>query len=96
VVITMLADDAVVEAAVFGEDGILAALKPGGIHISMSTISVALAERLALAHVDQGQGYISAPVFGRPDAAAAAKLFVVVAGPPDLVNSCRPLFDALG
>ncbi len=96
VVITMLADDTVVEAAVFGEDGILAALKPAGIHISMSTISVALAERLVLAHADQGQGYISAPVFGRPDAAAAAKLFVVAAGPPDLVKSCRPLFDALG
>jgi 3-hydroxyisobutyrate dehydrogenase-like beta-hydroxyacid dehydrogenase len=96
VVITMLADDGVVEAAVFGDDGILAALKPGGIHISMSTISVALAERLAEAHADKGQGYVSAPVFGRPDAAAAAKLFVVAAGPPDLVGSCRPLFDALG
>jgi 3-hydroxyisobutyrate dehydrogenase-like beta-hydroxyacid dehydrogenase len=96
VVITMLADDAAVEAAVFGEDGILAALKPGGIHISMSTISVALAERLARAHADQGQGYLSAPVFGRPDAAAAAKLFVVAAGPSELVRFCRPLFDALG
>jgi 3-hydroxyisobutyrate dehydrogenase-like beta-hydroxyacid dehydrogenase len=96
VVITMLTDDAVVEAAVFGQDGILAALKPGGIHISMSTISVALAERLARAHADQGQGYLSAPVFGRPDAAAAAKLFVVAAGPSELVRSCRPLFDALG
>lgn len=96
VVITMLADDAVVEAVVFGEDGILAALKPGGIHISMSTISVALAERLARAHADQGQGYLSAPVFGRPDAAAAAKLFVVAAGPSELVRSCQPLFDALG
>lgn len=96
VVITMLADDAVVEAVVFGKDGILAALKPGGIHISMSTISVALAERLARAHADQGQGYLSAPVFGRPDAAAAAKLFVVAAGPSELVRSCQPLFDALG
>ena len=96
VVITMLADDSVVEAAVFGEDGILAALKPGGIHVSMSTISVALAERLAKAHADQGQGYVSAPVFGRPDAAAAAKLFVVAAGPSELVETCRPLFEALG
>jgi 3-hydroxyisobutyrate dehydrogenase-like beta-hydroxyacid dehydrogenase len=96
VVITMLADDAVVEAAVFDEDGILAALEPGSIHISMSTISVALAERLARAHADQGQGYLSAPVFGRPDAAAAAKLFIVAAGPPELVQACRPLFDVLG
>src|SRR5680860_450848 len=64
-VITMLADDAAVEAAVFGPDGILDALAPGAIHISMSTISLALAERLAEAHAKSNQRFVSAPVFGR-------------------------------
>jgi len=95
-VITMLADDAAVEAAVFGEDGMLEALRPGAIHISMSTISVALAARLAEAHAARGQVYVSAPVFGRPDAAAAGKLFVVAAGPAAAIATCQPVFDVLG
>ncbi len=96
VVITMLADDAAVEAVVFGSYGVLAGLKPGAIHISMSTISVALAERLAAAHRGAGQGFVSAPVFGRPEAAAAAKLFIVAAGEPQAVQFCQALFDVLG
>jgi 3-hydroxyisobutyrate dehydrogenase-like beta-hydroxyacid dehydrogenase len=96
VVITMLVDDRAVEAVVFGPDGILEALPRGSIHLSMSTISVALAERLAAAHREKGQAFVSAPVFGRPDAAAAGKLFIVAAGKPDAVSRCRPLFDVLG
>ncbi len=96
VVITMLADDAAVEAAVFGEDGILAALPEGSTHISMSTISVALAKRLAAAHAGAGQEFVSAPVFGRPDAAAAGKLFIVAAGPAEVLDLCQSLFETLG
>ena len=72
VVITMLADDVAVEEVVFGADGVLAGLKTLSIHISMSTISVALAERLASAHQAAGQRFVAAPVFGRPEAAARA------------------------
>ena len=92
----MLADDHAVEQVVFDEGGILDSLAPGAIHVSMSTISVALAERLAAAHRDKGQEFVAAPVFGRPDAAAAAKLFIVTAGKPEAVATCQPLFDALG
>ena len=95
-IITMLADDAAVEASVFGPGGILEVLPPEATHISMSTISVALSERLAAAHAERGQSYLSAPVFGRPEAAAAAKLFIVVAGPPETVTKCQPIFDLLG
>jgi len=80
VVITMLADDPAVEEVVLGADGVLAGLKRGSIHISMSTISVALAERLASEHQAAGQRFVAAPVFGRPEAAAASKLFIVAAG----------------
>jgi 3-hydroxyisobutyrate dehydrogenase-like beta-hydroxyacid dehydrogenase len=96
VVITMLANDEVVDAAVFGGEGILENLSPGAIHISMSTISVALAERLAKAHAKKGQRFVSAPVFGRPDVAAAGKLFIVAAGAPEVLAACQPVFDAIG
>jgi 3-hydroxyisobutyrate dehydrogenase-like beta-hydroxyacid dehydrogenase len=96
VVITMLADDAAVEEVVLGADGVLSGLKPGCIHISMSTISVALAERLASVHGEAGQRFVAAPVFGRPDAAAAGELFIVTAGEAKTVQACQPLFDAIG
>jgi len=96
VVITMLADDAAVEAAVFDADGILGALSSGAVHVSMSTISVALSQRLAAAHAKAGQTYVAAPVFGRPEAAAAAKLFIAAAGPAKAIATCQPLFDAIG
>ena len=95
-VITMLADDGALEGVVFAENGMLRSMRTGAIHISMSTISVALSERLAAAHANAGQRFVAAPVFGRPEAAAAAKLFIVVAGPPDVVDACRPLLEAMG
>ena len=95
VVVTMLANDEAVEAVTFGRDGILASLATGATHVSSSTISVALAERLTAAHADAGQGFVAAPVFGRPEAAAAAKLFVVAAGAPAAVQVISPLFEAI-
>lgn len=95
-VVTMLADDQAVEAVVRGDDGILAGLKPGAVHVSMSTISMALSKRLAAAHAEVGQHYVAAPVFGRPEAAAAAKLFIVAAGGADAIKTVMPLFDAAG
>jgi 3-hydroxyisobutyrate dehydrogenase-like beta-hydroxyacid dehydrogenase len=95
-VITMLADDAAVEDAVLGPGRVLQSLPAGAVHISMSTISIALSRRLVSAHREKQQHYLAAPVFGRPDAAAAAKLFIVVAGSTDQVERCRPLFDAMG
>jgi len=75
-VLTMLADDAAVEGVVFGEGGVLKSLARGGVHVSLSTISVALSDRLAAEHARAGQEYIAAPVFGRPEAAEAGKLAV--------------------
>ncbi len=94
-VLTMLADDAALEATVFGPAGIAAGLPPGGLHISLSTIGVALAERLAAAHEERGQHYLAAPVFGRPEAAAAAKLFVVAAGAAPAYDRALPLLETL-
>ena len=95
-VITMMADDAAVRSAVLDPEGVLETLAPGGIHISMSTISVALSKHLAAEHAKRGQHYVAAPVFGRPEAAAAAKLFIVAAGEASALERCQPIFDALG
>jgi 3-hydroxyisobutyrate dehydrogenase-like beta-hydroxyacid dehydrogenase len=95
-VITMLADDEAASAIALGGDGLIACLPKGAIHVSMSSISVALSQRLARAHAQAGQRYIAAPVFGRPAMAAAAKLFIVVAGDAAAIEACQPLFRAMG
>lgn len=96
VVVSMLADDPATEAVTFGDAGIVASLRAGAIHLSSSTISVALAERLTEAHAEAGQRFVMAPVFGRPAAAAAGQLFVVAAGADDAVRDVGPVFDAIG
>ena len=95
-VITMLADDGAAYSVAFGPGGVLTHLRKGAIHVSMSTISVALSKHLAEAHAQAGQRYIAAPVFGRPDMAAAARLYIVVAGDPATIDACQPLFRAMG
>jgi 3-hydroxyisobutyrate dehydrogenase-like beta-hydroxyacid dehydrogenase len=92
-IVTMLAEDQAVEQAA---QGFLGTLARGAIHIGMSTISVACSRRLAEQHAAHGQVYVAAPVFGRPEAAAGGKLWIVAAGPAESVVRCQPVFDALG
>lgn len=94
--ITMLANDAAVESVVLGPEGVLSSLPQGSVHISSSTISVPLSRRLSQEHMNHGQRYVAAPVFGRPEAAAAAELVVVAGGEPDAVEAARPLLTAIG
>jgi 3-hydroxyisobutyrate dehydrogenase-like beta-hydroxyacid dehydrogenase len=94
--ITMLADDAAVESAVLGDGGALGALGPRGVHISMSTISPDLSNRLGRAHQQAKERYVAAPVVGRPKAAEEGELVLVVAGSPDAVTDMKPVFDAVG
>ena len=95
-VVTMLADDEAASEIVFGEEGMLARLPRGAVHISMSTISVSLSDRLAEAHQSAGHAFVAAPVFGRPEAAAAAKLFILAAGRESVLRRVEPLFDSMG
>jgi|SRR5579859_495830 len=95
-VLTMLADDAALESVVFSDDGIVKSLTRGCVHISFSTISVALSDRLAAEHLRAEQEFVAAPVFGRPEAAEAGKLAIVAAGPKAAVERCKPLWDAMG
>ncbi len=95
-VFSMLANDAAVEDTTYGADGLLAHLEPHAVHISCSTISVALAEKLALAHAEKRQHFVSSPVFGRPDAAAAGKLFLVLGGNAKVIARLQAVFDDLG
>ena len=95
-VITMLADDAALEDVVMGVDTIAHRLGPGGIHISMSTIAPATSRKLAQYHAENGSIYVAAPVFGRPDAAAAKRLWICTSGPRDAKNKIAPILDTMG
>jgi 3-hydroxyisobutyrate dehydrogenase-like beta-hydroxyacid dehydrogenase len=90
----MLANDDAVEAVTFGDGGILASLGRGATHVSSSTISVPLSERMTAAHAEAGQQFVAAPVFGRPEAAQAAKLFVVAAGDRATLEAISGVLDA--
>jgi 3-hydroxyisobutyrate dehydrogenase-like beta-hydroxyacid dehydrogenase len=96
IAVTMLADDHAVASAVLGAGGVVENLARGAIHISMSTISVALSQQLAAEHHKHGQHYVAAPVFGRPEAAMAAKLFIAAAGDAAALARCEPVFNAIG
>jgi 3-hydroxyisobutyrate dehydrogenase-like beta-hydroxyacid dehydrogenase len=96
IVISMVADDAALEAVTLGEDGLLAGLVPAGVHLSMSTVSPAIARRMKKLHADHGCSYLAAPVFGRPEAAASQKLWICLAGEPAARERVRPLLQVLG
>ncbi len=95
-IITMLANDEAVSGVAFGDGGIIANLPAGAMHVSSSTISVALSEKLTAAHAKADQRFVAAPVFGRPEAAAKKLLFILAAGEDNAVKAAQPLFEALG
>lgn len=92
-VITMLFDDAANEEVIFGANGLMDALSPGALHISCSTISVELSERLTQEHARHKHEFVAAPVFGRPNVAEQGKLWVVGAGAEHAVAKARPLLE---
>lgn len=94
VVHSMLANDQAVRE-VFLDGGLLDAMESGSVHVNHATISVALARTLIAEHERRGLAYVAAPVFGRPDVAAAAKLQMLVAGPSAAIERVRPLLQAM-
>lgn len=96
IVITMLANDAAVEEVTCGKHGFLDHLGDGGIHLSMSTIGPATAACLAALHSQRHSTYLGAPVLGRPEAAAAGKLWIMLAGPAGAKERAQPVVRALG
>jgi 3-hydroxyisobutyrate dehydrogenase-like beta-hydroxyacid dehydrogenase len=96
VVFSMLADDAALESVLEGDDGLIAGLGRGALHVSLSTIAIATAERCVERHRAADQRFLSAPVFGRPEAAAAAKLFIVAAGERSDFERIEPLLAVIG
>lgn len=95
IVVSVVWDDAALESIVMGE-GFLEQLGPDGIHLSMSTVSPATAQKLAAAHAERGSSYVEAPVFGRHEAAVARKLWICLAGPSASKERVRPLLEATG
>ena len=96
IVVTMLTNDAAVQEVTFGGSGFGAALGVGGIHVSMSTIAPDTSRRLAALHDAQRSSYVAAPVFGKPDAAAAQKLWIAASGPAEAKTRVQPVLNAIG
>jgi 3-hydroxyisobutyrate dehydrogenase-like beta-hydroxyacid dehydrogenase len=95
VVCSMLADDEAIREIILGQR-LLESAPPGTVHVNMATISVRFAEELTAEHRRHGVQYVSAPVFGRPDAAAAGKLNIVAAGDAAAIDRAQPLLDVIG
>ena len=95
IVLSMIANDAALESVTLGAGGILERLGPGGVHISMSTVSLATATRMAELHQQHGCTYLAAPVFGRPEAAASGQLWICVAGASAAKERAQPILSAL-
>jgi 3-hydroxyisobutyrate dehydrogenase-like beta-hydroxyacid dehydrogenase len=95
IVVTMVSDDAALEAVAFRADGLLSRLGDG-VHLSMSTIAPRTARRLASLHQERGARYVASPVFGKPEVAAAAKLWIVTSGDATARARVRPLQEAMG
>lgn len=93
VITSLMGDDSVLEN-VEGENGILAGLKPGAIHMGVSTISPQCSSRLAELHAEHGSHYVAAPVLGRPDVANAGELVSFLAGDMDVIEQCKPVLAA--
>jgi 3-hydroxyisobutyrate dehydrogenase-like beta-hydroxyacid dehydrogenase len=100
VVISMVSDDAAAHEIIFGNGssgrGLAVGLKPGALHLSMSTISPGMSSTIAAEHMGHRQHYVAAPVFGNPDAAKARELYVIAAGKPDQIERAKPILDLLG
>ena len=94
-VVTMLFDDQANEEVIFGPNGLMDALSPGALHISCSTISVALSERLTEEHARRGHEFVAAPVFGRPEIAEQGRLWIVAAGSEEAVKRARPVLEPM-
>ena len=96
VVITMLSDDRALDSVLRADDGLLAGLEAGAIHMAMGTHSVDAMRAVTAAHAAAGQVFVASPVMGRPEAVIAGQLGMIPAGPVDAVATCGPLFEAIG
>jgi len=96
IVISILTDDEALRESAVGDHGILKTLQPNAVHISMSTILPETSEKLTQLHEQAGSYYLAAPVFGRPDAARARKLWVCVSGKQQAKDIAKPVLDSLG
>jgi 3-hydroxyisobutyrate dehydrogenase-like beta-hydroxyacid dehydrogenase len=96
IVFTMLSDDNALEQVAIGDNGLVKALGAGGIHVSLSTVSPAASRRVAEHHKAFGISYLAAPVFGRPEAAAARMLWICLSGAQTAKARVEPILKTLG
>lgn len=95
-VISMILDDAALEAVALAHDGILAGAAPGAIYADMSTVSPMASRKVAAAAEAAGIAYLRAKVSGSVKPATEGKLTVFASGPRPAYDACERVFAALG
>ncbi len=96
VIITMVPDTPNVEAVLFGENGVAAALSPGQVVVDMSSISPVATKDFAKRIAALGAHYLDAPVSGGEVGAKAASLTIMVGGDEAVFARVKPLFEKMG
>eukprot|EP00741_Cyanophora_paradoxa_P001359 tig00000480_g1315.t1 len=96
IIFTCVADDKALEEVAWSERGFLSSVQRGALVVEMSFVSVDVINRLQAALAEKGASLLTAAVFGRPEAAAAAKLTIVAGGAAGDLERARPLLERLG
>ncbi len=95
VIMYCFSDDTAVEAAVFGENGVLEGVHSGQIAVNMTTVYPALSLREAQAYAQRGVEFLDAPVFGSKGEVQAGGLWIVVGGKREIFDRVRPILEVL-
>jgi 3-hydroxyisobutyrate dehydrogenase-like beta-hydroxyacid dehydrogenase len=96
IVFSIVSDDTAVKSICTGEQGLVANLAPGSIHVNISTILPATAAEIAVMHEQYGLHYLAAPIFGRPEVVAARKANFVISGKEEIRKQIEPLLKDAG
>ena len=95
IVITMVTDSTASEEVICGTGGVLEGARPGVILIDMSSIAPEMSRSIAARALARGIPMLDAPVTGAPRVAAEGKLGIMVGGPREIFEACRPVFEKL-
>lgn len=95
VVITMLPGPDEVEAVVTGDEGLAVGIRPGAVHVDMSTSSPSLSRQIAALLEERGAHFLDAPVSGGAAGADQATLTLMVGGNSEVLERCRSVLEAM-
>lgn len=94
--ITMVSDPPALEEVLWGKDGAMAGLRSGTIYMDSSTVSPALARKIAAACAEQGARFLDAPVTGGDWGAKKGELVFMIGGDAETLKEAEPVIGVMG